>query len=173
MAENVMTDMKRCEGSAVVSDDGKYRYTLERTWDDKKSRVFFVMLNPSTADDREDDPTVRRCIGFAKSWGFGGLAIGNLFAYRATDPAELLRPDINAVGPYNDDWLRTLYNSCGHTIIAAWGNHGALFGRGREVATTFPNSLECLGVNKSGQPSHPLYLPKNRRPVYYNPEDLK
>ena len=167
-----MTDMKRCEGSAVLSDDGKYRYTLERTWNAEKVKAFFICLNPSTADAKQDDPTVRRCIGFAESWGFGGVAIGNLFAYRATDPAELLRKDINAVDPYNDDWLRTLFNSCGHLAIAAWGNHGNLLNRGKDVASMFPNNLQCLGVNKSGQPSHPLYLSKHLIPVYYNPEDV-
>lgn len=95
--------------SAIISECGKYRYSLSRIWDENKANVLFIMLNPSTADGDVDDPTIRRCIGFAKSWGYGGIYVGNLFAYRATDPKELLKVE-NPIGFENIHHLMDMYN---------------------------------------------------------------
>ena len=90
--------------SATFSNCRKYRYALSRSWDEKKKIVLFIGLNPSTADEKKDDPTIRRCINYAQSWGFGGLQVANLFAYRATKPTKLRYVE-NPVGDDNDQQL--------------------------------------------------------------------
>lgn len=115
----------------------------------------FVGLNPSTADDQCDDPTVRRCIGFAKSWGFGGLILVNLFAYRTTDPAGLTELD-DPIGPENDRWIATAQARVDR-VVAAWGNHGVLLNRDGAVLETLVQAY-CLGTTNAGCPRHPLYL---------------
>lgn len=94
-------------GGAHLSACGAYRYALRRTWDPARPAALFVGLNPSTADAERDDPTTRRCVRFARDWGFGGLLVGNLFAYRATRPRDL-RAAAEPVGPENDWWLAAL-----------------------------------------------------------------
>ncbi|GAB3884429.1 DUF1643 domain-containing protein [Terrabacter terrigena] len=144
---------------AEISEDGHYRYMLGRRWDNGPL-VRFVMLNPSTADATTDDPTIRRCIGFAKAWGFAGLHVVNLYAYRATNPRELWAVD-DPVGPENDAWLAdeaAWAKSHDLPLIAAWGVHA----EPRHVAyvRTFPgfDRLQALGTTKDGHPRHPLYL---------------
>jgi len=149
---------------AVWGEDHRYRYALWRIWDEAVKPVMFIGLNPSTADEHHDDPTLRRCIGYAQDWGYGGLYMLNLFAYRATDPKVLLAtPD--PVGPEADLWLRKMAqrSAC---VVAAWGNHGTYLARNEEVCLLFP-TLYCLKVNKSGQPSHPLYLPRGLEKQVY------
>ena len=154
-----MTTMER---SAVISDDGLYRYRLTRTWA-LGPRVTFVMLNPSTADADVDDPTLRRCMGFASSWGFGGLDVVNLYAYRTPSP-NVLRSAGYPVGPENERYLREAGES-GDLLIAAWGGN-AQDSRVREVlALPGFERLRCLKVTKHGQPSHPLFLRKDLQPV--------
>lgn len=152
---------------AFISADEKYRYALWRTWDEKKPKTLFVMLNPSTADANNDDPTIRRCIAFAESWGHGGIIVGNLFAYRATDPKELLKAD-NPKGPANDCWLKNLFGQA-ELIICAWGNEGSLKDAGKQfrefARKTWRQKLHYLKMNKSGEPAHPLYLSKTLRPI--------
>lgn len=154
------------EKSAIISDCGAYRYRLERTWDPELPRVAFLMLNPSTADAEADDPTIRRCIGFAKSWGFGGLIVGNLFALRSTDPKALYsHPD--PIGPENNGHLRTISVDA-ETIVCAWGAHGAFRDRGREVAKMLDFcNLAALKVTKEGHPGHPLYIAADVQPKAY------
>jgi hypothetical protein len=94
------------ERAAAFSRDGRYRYALWREWDAAKPCVLFIGLNPSSADDRRDDPTIRRCTGFARRWGFGRLAVGNLFALRTPHPSQLRRVP-SPVGPRNDRWLQS------------------------------------------------------------------
>jgi hypothetical protein len=122
----------------------------------------FVCLNPSTADEREDDPTLRRCVGFAQAWGFPALCMTNLFAYRATEPAQM-RAQADPVGERNDWYLRTTAATA-DIVIAAWGVHGAHVGRADAVRAMLPK-LHYLRLTKSGHPGHPLYLPKTLRPV--------
>ena len=113
------------------------------------------MLNPSTADEWTDDPTIRRCIQFARTWGFGSLAVGNLFAYRTTSPGEICASS-DPVGSENDRWLRLLDEESSLTV-AAWGNHGRLLGRSSAVSSKLPG-LHVLGLTVLGEPRHPLYV---------------
>ncbi|MBB3541128.1 DUF1643 domain-containing protein [Rhizobium sp. BK399] len=143
--------------SAVFSRCGCYRYRLERQWDPLKKTVAFLMLNPSTANARDDDPTLRRCITFARSWGFGGLVVGNLFALRSTSPS-LIYEHTDPVGPANDRYLRRIGRDYSQ-IVCAWGRHGAYLGRGSRVFEMLRSSRCCaLKLTSNGHPSHPLYI---------------
>jgi hypothetical protein len=146
---------------ARFSADRTYRYGLRRIWDAALPSLLMIGLNPSTADERRDDPTIRRCVGFARDWGYGTLVVANLFAYRATDPRQLRRA-VDPVGPRNDYWLRR-YAAAADLVVAAWGNHAALLRRDRAVRALLP-ALHCIRRNRSGQPAHPLYLPARLRP---------
>ena len=126
--------------------------------------VLFIGLNPSTADSTKDDPTLRRCVHFAQSRGYGSVSIVNLFAYRSTDPKVLLRLE-EPSGPKNDLWIRKLAK-ISDIVIAAWGNVGSINDRSRHVLDLVPH-LYCLKVNRTGEPSHPLYLPRTCRPVRF------
>lgn len=149
---------------AVLSESGRYRYALTRTWAPAAGAVCFVMLNPSTADASEDDPTIRRCIGFARAWGFGRLEVVNLFAWRATDPAAL-RGVADPVGPENDGHIMRAARGA-KLVIAAWGAHGALLERGEEVRAMLARRfvVHHLGLTKEGHPRHPLYLRADLQP---------
>jgi hypothetical protein len=140
--------------TADFSPCRRYRYALTRKWAEGP-QVLFIMLNPSTADAMNDDPTIARCLSFAKSWGFCSLAVGNLFAWRTPSPAELLKAQC-PVGDDNDGWLGALQASADMTL-AAWGNNGAFNNRGTEVARRLTNP-HMLGLTKRGHPSHPLYI---------------
>lgn len=152
---------------AYVSADGRHRVALWRTWDAAKTRVCWVMLNPSTADAAKDDPTIRRCVGFAKAWGHGGILVVNLFAYRATDPRELDRVALDvAVGPGNDDAIVKAAGECEY-VVAAWGNRGTRAGRGEAVLGMLHGggfAVHCIGVTRTLQPAHPLYVRSDARP---------
>jgi hypothetical protein len=150
---------------AIIDPTGTYRYRLWRQWDRTQPRVAFVMLNPSTADAVTDDPTIRRCIRLAQSWGYGSVEVVNLFAYRATQPA-VLRRVADPIGPKNDRYLLQTRRRA-RTIIAAWGNHGLLGGRGRVVLRLLGNEAgwHCLGMTKHGQPRHPLYVRRDAVPL--------
>lgn len=154
--ERVLQDNRH---GAVLSDDREYRYRLWRTWDVSKPTLAFVMLNPSTADESEDDPTIRRCLGYAKDWGYGKLVVGNLFALRSTDP-DNLREHEQPVGPENDAHLREICDDA-EKVVAAWGANGTYQGRGREVTGMLEGELYALDTTKDGQPVHPLYQPKD------------
>ncbi len=143
---------------ASFSSCRKYRYSLSRIWDKKKKHVLFIGLNPSTADEEMDDATVRRCLNYAKNWGYGGFIMVNLFAYRTTFPSNLKQVKY-PVGKDNDKYIIKLSKKADITI-AAWGNNGNLYGRDKQVLNLVSN-LMCLKVNKSGQPAHPLYLKKD------------
>lgn len=155
-------------GAAVFDATRRLRYTLTREWGaEGKGGVLWVMLNPSTADEWQDDPTIRRCINFSRTWGYGRLVICNLFALRATDPRELYRQG-GVVGVGNDAILRS-EAARADLVVAAWGNHGRLFGRSTHVrellvAATPGGRLHHLGLTTAGQPRHPLYLPSSCRP---------
>lgn len=157
-------------GAAIISECGQYRYRLSREWDPDRAKVVWVMLNPSTADASIDDPTIRRCIGFSKAWGYGGLVVVNLFAYRATDPKDLLAitPQV-AEGPENTTHVaRALCEAATQNglVVAAWGagwdelkrrwsRLGPLSRMNVERAGV---AVHCLGKTKSGSPRHPLYV---------------
>ena len=148
--------------NAVFSPDRKYRYTLWRHWIGGTGYAMFIGLNPSTADEVADDPTIRRCIGFAKSWGYAGLCMTNLFAYRATNPADMIDFEL-PIGADNDKHIMDVAKDAG-VIVAAWGALGNWRGRGRHMRALLPN-LHYLKLTKDGHPAHPLYLPKTLIPI--------
>jgi len=150
------------ESGAEFSPDRIHRYSLWRIWDREKPYAAFVGLNPSTADEQKNDPTVRRCINYARDWGYGGLIMLNIFAYRSTDPGNLYTAS-DPVGPENDSFIGNVSSRAGVTV-AAWGNHGDFLNRGREVMTLLKNP-HCLKLTKAGCPGHPLYLRKDLMPV--------
>lgn len=157
-----MDDIKRWADLSVCRE---YRYALWREWAGCKGYVLFICLNPSTADESKDDPTSKRCIAFAKAWGYSGMCIANLFAYRATNPMDMkLAPD--PVGPDNDHFLRT-WASQSQLVVAAWGAHGSFKGRDKHVKHMLGH-MSCLHVTKDGHPGHPLYLPAALKPVRWN-----
>jgi hypothetical protein len=152
-------------GTAELSDDMVYRYSLGRRWSDG-GRVNFVMLNPSKADAVNPDPTMTRCVGFARSWGYGGLELTNLYAFRATEPKDMLAA-VDPVGPLNDEFIVRAARSA-DLVVCGWGANAdpkrAAFVLGliRGVAGKVPHALR---MTKGGQPTHPLFLPATLRPV--------
>lgn len=153
---------------AEISNCGRYRYSLGRHWDTPALPVLcYVMLNPSTADASQDDPTVTRCIERAKRLGFGGIVVLNLFAYRATDPLELWNvPD--PIGPRNDATIRHVvrHPSVG-MVICGWGAHGDMMQRDATVLKILRDAgvkPHALRLTKGGMPAHPLYLPYSLTP---------
>jgi hypothetical protein len=148
------------EKGAKLDKERRFRYTLWRTWAPMRKYGNFVMLNPSTADENVLDPTVTRCVGYAKHWGYDALFVTNIFALRATDPRELYAC-ADPVGPANDQWLRETADHA-ELVVCAWGTHGKLNGRGLEVAEMLQQfKPKCLGLTKHGHPKHPLYLRKD------------
>lgn len=148
------------ETGAVFDLSKRYRYTLWRVWDQQAPKIAFVMLNPSTADDTSDDATICRCVRFAQAWGYGALEVVNLFALKATDPRQL-KMAIDPVGQECDRYLLKAVQRVDRVVLA-WGNWGNLYQRDQAVLSLLtPLSLYCLGKNRSGQPRHPLYLPKS------------
>jgi hypothetical protein len=176
----IQTDLlDKPKGTAVISDCGRYRYQLTRKVRDDSSRIVnFIMLNPSTADANEDDPTIRRCIGYAKAWGCGKLIVTNLFAVRATDPEDMLATD-DPVGEENDRYIKSsaedafniyakAFDEPNGLVVCAWGNHGAYMGQDLTTLGWIGHyNPMALRVSKTGQPAHPLYLPKNLQPAPY------
>lgn len=155
-------------GSAEFSTCMKYRYELTRSWDATLPTVAFIMLNPSTADAADDDNTIRKCMGFAKRWGMGGLRVYNLFAFRATDPEELVWSE-DPTGPDNDRWIQKAKEA--GVIVCAWGSTRVhrldvdlRETRARAVCEMMRGggtSLKVLILNSDGHPRHPLYLKNN------------
>jgi hypothetical protein len=163
--------------TATFSSCGLYRYELRRVWKPKKRAMVFVGLNPSTADESTDDPTIRRILGFADDWGFGSLVMLNAFAFRSTDPKALharAAQGREVIGAGNDAAIaRAFETNRAGKLVVGWGMHGALLERGRHVAE-MANALhgrpQCLGRTASGEPKHPLYLAASTRAVRYCPE---
>lgn len=163
--------MRSEAGPAIFSQDRRYRYSLTRVWDSDKDNVLFIGLNPSTADEHSLDPTLRRCLGFASTWGFGSFTMVNLFALRATDPLvmKLSRDPIGeTIHGFQQNNVHILHEArSAAKVIACWGAHGRHLGRGTEVRrllqeVTIP--LYVLKLNRDGSPAHPLYLPSNIQP---------
>ncbi len=159
-----MSDLFQSEPAAVFSPCRKYRYELWRRWS-PGPYVAFIGLNPSTADESLDDPTIRRCIGFAKAWGYGALCMLNLFSFRATDPAVMKTEEFPIGGHENDLALRSRAEGAG-VVIAAWGIHGVHQERDQAVRKLVAN-LHCLGTTKDGHPRHPLYLKADSTPQLF------
>jgi len=151
--------------TAVYSDCETYRYSLTRIWEPEGRRVMFVMLNPSTATEVQNDPTIERCERRARSLGFGGFRATNIFAYRATDPRDM-RAASDPAGPDNDaaildglDWA--------DQVICAWGTNGTHLNQGPRIETLLRargQVLYQLGLSKAGHPKHPLYIAYSQAP---------
>lgn len=152
---------------ADLSKCGTYRYSLWREWGSKRSAyVAFVGLNPSTADAMDDDPTIRRCMGFAALWGYSSMCMINLFAFRATKPADLKKA-VDPIGADNNDFVRKLAGKAS-LVVSCWGNHGALLARHLEVGRIL-GETQCLGTTALGHPRHPLYVPYSAKLTPYKP----
>jgi len=151
---------------ATFSACRRWRYLLWRRWDESKPIANFLMLNPSTADEHQLDPSCTRARDFAERWGYGALIVTNLFAWRATDPAQLMAAR-DPVGPAND---RAIVRAAREAaiVVCAWGNHGAHLGRADAVMRLLDHAgarVHALRVNGTGEPTHPLYLPRALRPL--------
>lgn len=150
------------ERGAVISECGKYRYQLWRIWDESKPLVLFIMLNPSKADATKDDSTIKRCIGFAKSWNFGGFYVGNLYAFRATKPKDMKQAKYPE-GKDNKKHIAEMAKKC-RLVVCAWGNNEG------NLDIIDMEDLHYLRLSKNGTPWHPLYLPKDSKPIkHYKP----
>lgn len=160
--------------TATFSPCMLHRYELRRVWKPKARVMVFVGLNPSTADENTDDPTIRRILGFADDWGFGTLVMLNAFAFRSTDPKALharAARGREVIGPDNDEAIRSTFEEHrGTKLVMGWGAHGTLLERGRDVARmalAVHGRPECFGLTQNGQPKHPLYLAATTRPVRF------
>ncbi|SFD01140.1 DUF1643 domain-containing protein [Tropicimonas isoalkanivorans] len=150
---------------ALYSPCEGYRYTLTRRWTQRGQHLLYIMLNPSTATEAANDPTIERCERRARAMGFGGFTVCNIFAWRETSP-QALRKAPDPVGPQND---AVLLEQCtaAETILCAWGAHGDHMGRGRAVERLLRQTgrpLCCLGLTRDGHPRHPLYISYGTRP---------
>ena len=156
-------------GFAIFSPCETYRYVLGRTFETGRATVAFIGLNPSTATEAKDDPTMRRCIAFSQRWGYRHLIMLNLFAYRATDPHDLDITHNSVIGEDNDLWLRAIPPRV-NLIIAAWGAGGKRFHRGayvRRLLKAAGTELKCFDVTNGGHPKHPLYVHGDTEPRPY------
>ncbi|EEE39025.1 hypothetical protein RKLH11_2871 [Rhodobacteraceae bacterium KLH11] len=151
--------------TAVYSDCEKYRYSLTRVWDPAGRKALFVMLNPSTATEVQNDPTVERCERRARALGFGAFQVTNIFAWRDTDPRKM-RVAVDPVGPENNSAILDGVEWADQ-VIAAWGTHGTHLDRGPAVETLLRGTgrpLFHLGLTKDGHPKHPLYIAYTQQP---------
>ena len=145
------------DSGATIDPSGLYRYRLWRSWGEGPS-VLWILLNPSTADHQTNDPTIRRCIEFSIRWGYHGIEVVNLFAWRATSPSAM-KSALDPVGPLNDRYIVDVANQC-DLVVAGWGVHGAHKDRDKQVIRLFEGfEIKCLGKTRDGHPRHPLYLP--------------
>lgn len=152
---------------AIFSEDKRYRYLLMREWDHNKPALMIIGLNPSTADETKNDPTIRRCIGFAKIWGYGKLFVTNLFAFRATYPEQLFISK-NPIGVENDSWIKKISKDA-DKIVLAYGNHGKFNERHNEILKIIKDPY-CIKKSKNDMPMHPLYLKYTKFPIKYHPK---
>jgi hypothetical protein len=147
------------KATATFSDCGRYRYLLRRRWNEGPN-CLFIGLNPSTATADSDDATVRKCVALARTWGFSGMAMANLFAVRCRYP-QILSTHRDPVGPDNDRFLLPAVKQA-HTIVAMWGNHGlksyGKLARRDQYILSLRDDWRCIGITKHGAPRHPLYV---------------
>ncbi len=148
---------------ADFSEDRKYRFSLTRIWDESKTKVMFIGLNPSTANEIKSDNTITRCINFARKWGFGGMYMCNLFAYVSTDPDALITSGEDII--YNNSALVNTFMESA-IVVFAWGCFKQHKSRMNDVIKMFPNAY-CIQKSKEGYPKHPLYLKGDLKPIPY------
>lgn len=159
-------DLLGTRQGAIYSEDSRYRFALWRIWKAGPTALI-IGLNPSTATETIDDPTIRRCISFMDREGFGGFYMLNLFAFRATNPF-VMKMEADPIGEGNDEHLRA-FAAKTDKVIFAWGAIGIHRNRDKEVVAMFPNA-HCFGTTKSGQPKHPLYLESSTEIIPYRYE---
>jgi hypothetical protein len=153
--------------TAVFGEGGRYRYSLTREWDTRRDQVCWIMLNPSRASAERDDPTIRRCMGFARSWGAGGIVVVNLFALVSTYPAGLLTA-ADPVCRHNDDAILQAISN--RRVICAWGNRPRFAAYDDRVSAVMAlleqtkTPAQCLGLTRFGHPSHPVRLASRKKP---------
>jgi hypothetical protein len=158
------------QSDAIFDLEHRYRYSLTRCWDAMGSTMTFIMLNPSTADAHQNDPTITRCMSFARRWGFGSLEVVNLFAYRSTDPRLLSVVD-DPVGPENDAYILNAIRRT-ELVVLAWGTKGVLRQRDQEVLDLISDyELYALEISKRGHPKHPLYLRSEVSPTPFQVDE--
>lgn len=155
---------------ALISKDGLYRYILTRVWNDNLEQVVFVMLNPSTADAEDDDPTIRKCIALAKSWGYGSIKVVNLFAYRSTDAMKLKDHKLSTI--IGEDNNIHVYTTCKEAdlIVLAWGDSlgKCKLEAPKAILSQIPlERAHHLGLTRNGRPKHPLFLKGDVKPIKY------
>ena len=152
---------------AILDPSRTYRYVIKRQWGkNNENFINFVLLNPSTADETNDDPTIKACIKIGQNLGYDGLWITNLFAFRATKPVDLKKSS-NPIGILNNKYLED-YAKKSKMVLLAWGNHGNFLGRNKEVIKIlFENIPHCLEITKLGNPKHPLYIKRTAKPFKY------
>lgn len=166
MDRHAVTDIRSEAGPATFSRDRRYRYTLTRVWDTSKPKVAWVMLNPSTADESQLDPTLRRCLDYSYRWGYGMFAVLNLYAIRSTDRLAILK-EREPVGVDNDDYIKT-YVRVADLVVCGWGTYGQYNDRGKEVKALIESEGKTphyLRLTGDGHPGHPLYLPSKLNPT--------
>ena len=146
---------------ALFSPDNIYRYQLSRVWDEEKPKILFIMLNPSTADEFVEDPTIRRIVNYAKDWGYGSVYVGNLYAFRSTDPKGLNSVE-DPIGPENITNIQALIGLV-DKVVYAWGNER----KEPEWLKKIVTNPYCIDISKKGIPKHPLYLKKCLKPQLY------
>lgn len=156
---DVLSTLRSSASGAKFSSNRAYRYLLWRTIAPGDRAILFICLNPSTADESKDDPTIRRCVGFARDWLYSKVLVANLFAFRATKPCDLKLAG-DPVGPENDVWLKSVSEFSGVTV-AAWGNDGLWQGRSNNVVHLLRKPY-CFGLTKLGAPKHPLYIKRSQ-----------
>ncbi|MGF1494743.1 MAG: DUF1643 domain-containing protein [Microcoleaceae cyanobacterium] len=156
------------ETGAIFDSTERYRYRLWRIWNRHVPTITFIMLNPSRADHRVNDPTVRRCLNFAQTWSCGGLEVVNLFAYRTAYPQQLKQAN-DPIGIDNDHHLKQVFEQSAQVILA-WGNQGTWLNRNQAVLDLIRPQYQpyCLGFTKQGQPRHPLYAKRDLTPIRFD-----
>ena len=162
--EQLKLDTLEGLSGATLSRCRKYRYVLWRVWDKSLPHIMFIGLNPSTANETQNDPTILKCIQYCKRWGYGGFYIANLFAFRSSSP-DVLKKSKKPIGAKNDFWILKTAKSA-ERVVACWGEHGNFKDRDQDLKKQLKN-LYCLKINKSGQPAHPLYLKSSLNLIKY------
>lgn len=156
---------------ALFSHDEQHRYGLWRRWNASAQTLLWIMLNPSTADEQQLDPTLRRCANFSRLWGYGGMGVANIYALRSTDPKGLWM-HTDPIGPDNDEWIAVVCDQY-PTIVVGWGA-SAMHDRTLSVARMLKRHARkvfCLGRTKRGEPRHPLYLRNNALLEHWGPDE--
>lgn len=156
---------KAINSKAIFSDCKNYRYVLERTFTSGKGSVNFILLNPSTADEFHNDPTIAKCEKWCIDNNIKTMYITNVFAFRATEPKDMLQSK-DPIGQYNEGYLLHVAN-ISDIIICGWGNHATHFNRHKELLKLLAHfTLRCFKINKNGSPCHPLYIPMKELSKY-------